>query len=515
MTLPADRRTRRRPAARRSASRDLRDLRVNWRDLDVEALSPRIGAAVFLVAGALGLVANAVMPAPGLDGAAVPAALVALAFGIIGCLAPWSRWRRRAQLAIPIGAFAIIAAGGLHGDVASAFLAILPLTFVFVGFSQRRGTSLALAPVAAVAILIGGRFHLTPIVIAALVFALPVSVFVGETLAQVERRRHRAERRIGRLLEAVRLLAAVTDEQTGAELVASLASELLEADAVAVYLADRAGSSAYRNRAPFGHPAVADAAPLVIDAKADPDLLRPGHITFLADASTTALLDSPGAAGRLRSAALLPLPGDGGGPLGVVLALWGSGMRALPHTVREAAELLSEEVGHMFRRVQRTAALAHDAETDPLTELANRRTFTRALETLRPGDAVVIVDLDHFKSVNDRFGHDVGDRTLRSLARCLQLVTRQVDCVSRYGGEEFALVLPGSGAEGARTALDRLRAAWASGGAVTTFSSGVAVHLPDEDAHATLRRADAALYSAKETGRDRDVVAPSGADITM
>ena len=74
----------------------------------------------------------------------------------------------------------------------------------------------------------------------------------------------------------------------------------------------------------------------------------------------------------------------------------------------------------MFSRLYEKAALAHDAETDPLTELANRRTFARALETLRPGDAVVIVDLDHFKSVNDRFGHQLGDRTLRTLAACLR-----------------------------------------------------------------------------------------------
>jgi diguanylate cyclase (GGDEF)-like protein len=504
----------RRRAASVSTMGRLRDLRVRSRDFDVAALSPRIASAVFLVAGILGLCVNALTPAAA-GATAVPAGLAAVGFGLVGVFAPWPRWDRRAQLAIPFAAFTIIAAGGLHGDVAGAFLAILSLPFVFVGFTQHRGTALAIAPFAALALVIGGRFHFTPLVIAALVFALPVSVFVGEAIAQVERRRARAERRIGRLLEAVRLLAAVPDEATGAVLVASLVSELLEADAVAVYLADRPGSGAFRNRASFGHPAVADAAPLVIDAKADPEPLRSTAATFVPDASSTPLLDAPGAAGRLRSAALLPLPGDDDQALGVVVAMWGAGLQRLSHNARQAAELLSAEAGHMFQRLQETAALAHDAETDPLTELANRRTFARALETLRGGDAVVIVDLDHFKSVNDRFGHQVGDRTLRTLARCLQRATRQVDCVARYGGEEFALVLPNSGAKGAQAVLDRVRSSWAAGGAVTTFSAGISVHEPDDDPHQTLRRADAALYCAKETGRDRDVLAPFGADVTM
>ena len=240
---------------------------VRWRDFDVAALSPRIASAVFLVAGILGLCVNALTPRRGRRHRRCPRRWPRSGSASPASFAPWPRWDRRAQLAIPFAAFTIIAAGGLHGDVAGAFLAILSLPFVFVGFTQRRGTALALAPFAALALVIGGRFHFTPLVIAALVFALPVSVFVGEAIAQVERRRARAERRIGRLLEAVRLLAAVPDEATGAVLVASLVSELLEADAVAVYLADRPGSGTFRNRASFGHPAVADAAPLVIDAK--------------------------------------------------------------------------------------------------------------------------------------------------------------------------------------------------------------------------------------------------------
>ena len=128
---------------------------------------------------------------------------------------------------------------------------------------------------------------------------------------------------------------------------------------------------------------------------------------------------------------------------------------------------------------------------------------------------MVIVDLDHFKSVNDRFGHQLGDRTLRTLAACLRHATRQVDCVARYGGEEFAMVLPAAGAEGAQAALERVRRNWSVRGAVTTFSSGIAVHEPGDDSHTTLRRADAALYNAKEQGRNQDVLSRARAEIAL
>ncbi len=169
----------------------------------------------------------------------------------------------------------------------------------------------------------------------------------------------------------------------------------------------------------------------------------------------------------------------------------------------------------MFRRLRDSAALTHDAHTDPLTQLANRRTFTRAMEVMQPRDALVIVDLDHFKTVNDRFGHQVGDETLRTLARCLRETARQIDCVARYGGEEFALVLPGAGAAGAQSMLARVHEVWNALHPTTTFSAGVAVHLPGQLPRETLRRADIALYEAKQAGRDRDVLATDATEVAL
>src|SRR5262249_42760732 len=155
-------------------------------------------------------------------------------------------------------------------------------------------------------------------------------------------------------------------------------------------------------------PALAEAAPLLLDAFGDESRRVRAGMTQL-------FRPKRGPAG-VRAAAIVPLPGRDLVPLGLVVAMWGTPKRRISEPTRQSAELLSEEAGRMFERLREKAALAYDAQTDPLTELANRRTFTRALETMQPGDALVIVDLDHFKEVNDRFGHPEGDRTLRDLA---------------------------------------------------------------------------------------------------
>ena len=483
-----------------------RDLRLSLTDIEPGELAPRAAAVVFLAAGLLALAVGLF----GLDGD-VPTigitAALATVFGSVCLLLPWQRWPVRAQLVIPLFAFAVFALGGVLAQGTPApYLAMLPLPFVFVGFTQPPGTSSLLAPIGAIALVVAGRFDISGVLVTTLLFALPMSVIVGEAIALAQARRARAEARVERLLEAVRVLARVDDARNGAHLVAALAAELLDADAVAVLLADRPTSRRYLNRAFFGHPALAEAAPLLLDGLGPDEILPKTSTQFLVDPAKVKSLAHSAAC--VRALAIVPLPGDGGATVGVVIAMWTASRRRLPASARQAAELLSEEAGRMFQRLWDTAALAHDAETDPLTQLANRRTFTRALQTMQPGDALVIVDLDHFKGVNDRYGHQAGDITLRLLARCLRETCRQVDCVARYGGEEFAVVLPDAGATGALTMLHRVRRAWEARNPMTMFSAGVAVHEESQSPRETLRQADAALYAAKEGGRNRDVLAP-------
>ena len=165
--------------------------------------------------------------------------------------------------------------------------------------------------------------------------------------------------------------------------------------------------------------------------------------------------------------------------------------------------------------VRLQAAVRALTVTDELTGLFNRRFFEQELR--READrarrfgrsvALVMIDVDHFKSYNDRFGHRAGDDALRGVAACLVgAAARRVDAVTRYGGEEFAVLLSETDAEGARFVAERIREVVAEHQEFLcplTVSAGVAALAGEEaDSEALVVRADAALYSAKREGRNR------------
>ena len=166
-----------------------------------------------------------------------------------------------------------------------------------------------------------------------------------------------------------------------------------------------------------------------------------------------------------------------------------------------------------------------DASHDPLTALANRRSAVRRLEAeranaLRHGDplSVLMIDLDHFKRVNDRWGHAGGDLVLVATAQVLRDELRGADLGSRHGGEEFLAILPATGpdqaldvAERIRAHIARLRVVLPGATATITASVGIATFEAGESVTALIERADAALYRAKAGGRNR-VAAATPAD---
>lgn len=164
-----------------------------------------------------------------------------------------------------------------------------------------------------------------------------------------------------------------------------------------------------------------------------------------------------------------------------------------------------------------TNELRQLAEIDSLTSIFNRRAFFTLLnkalhqsQRTGMGLAVLVVDLDHFKSINDTYGHQGGDEVLRHFVQTATQCLRQQDVMGRLGGEEFAIFLPGVDAKGAQVVAERLRAAVASrpaalqqGSHALTISLGLTLCVPGDTPDTALHRADQAMYQAKERGRNR------------
>jgi diguanylate cyclase (GGDEF)-like protein len=176
------------------------------------------------------------------------------------------------------------------------------------------------------------------------------------------------------------------------------------------------------------------------------------------------------------------------------------------------------------RLVRMVGGLQKLAERDPLTGLANRRRLIaagqeehRRARRLDHPLAALMLDLDRFKRVNDRYGHGAGDDVLREVARRIQDAVREIDLPARYGGEEFAVLLPDTRLEKAQEVAERIRQAVGDapidtrrGALAVTVSAGVAVLGEQGDLAALIEAADGALYAAKAAGRNRvSVAAPA------
>lgn len=185
----------------------------------------------------------------------------------------------------------------------------------------------------------------------------------------------------------------------------------------------------------------------------------------------------------------------------------------------DGLELVARQLGARVGMISSMAQTQRQADTDPLTGLANRRRLDNDVRELTLDStpyALVLADLDHFKQLNDTHGHEMGDRALRLFARVLSRNMRTGDLVARYGGEEFVVICPNSTAAAAADAFDRVRlelAVAVADGRTPTFtvSAGVADTTRCGDFEQLMRTADDLLLTAKRNGRNQtllDVTTP-------
>jgi len=273
-------------------------------------------------------------------------------------------------------------------------------------------------------------------------------------------------------------------------------------------------------------------------------ILRPQEPLIVHDAREDArFFDNPSVTGDpgLRFYAGVPLLGTEGLPLGTLCVMDTEPRNLAPFQI-EALQALSRQVSRLLqlrkvsrelnmhledRRWYETQLLQYQAEletqnadlteqtrTDALTGLQNRRAFAAALDAaLAEGRAcsVALLDVDHFKTVNDVHGHGVGDRVLAEIAAQLRATSGGHGLIARYGGEEFVWLLVETPAAQAELSCDYLCQAVrdATMALPVTISIGLAHARPGETAASLVERADAALYAAKRGGRDRVEVAPA------
>lgn len=210
----------------------------------------------------------------------------------------------------------------------------------------------------------------------------------------------------------------------------------------------------------------------------------------------------------------------------VLVLVFGTGIERMPDRLSFAATaalvvILAAISAYQVERQRCALELA--AATDALTGVGNRRKMDADLRQAAelaargsPLPAVLVLDIDHFKSINDRFGHEAGDRVLSEFAQLISHAVRQSDRVYRMGGEEFLVLLPMVDPNGLDVVAEKLRRCieanlrWAGG--TVTCSLGAALHQRGESVDAWVGRADKALYQAKQDGRNRFCIAPWSPD---
>ncbi|WP_432543944.1 diguanylate cyclase domain-containing protein [Kineococcus sp. SYSU DK002] len=313
--------------------------------------------------------------------------------------------------------------------------------------------------------------------------------------------------RVERLAAASRAVLTADDPRRA---VCAAAVEIAGADGA--FLAQPDGSGRLVSTATAGLP---DGFAVDLDVRGDVSLTLTSYLScrplFVPDVPS-----HPGASSALvagcgsASGAWQPVVDADGRVLGVLAVIWHEPLSGLDPTTAAVLTGLAAEAAHAFSRADLLAQLARAADHDALTGVVNRRRWDELArqEVARAGQTgtaltFAMLDLDHFKRYNDTRGHLAGDELLREFARAAGAQLREGDTLARWGGEEFALMLPGCTGDDAVDVVDRIRSVVPDG---QTCTAGVCQWVPGEEPEEAIARADRALYRGKLT-RDSTVVA--------
>ncbi len=361
---------------------------------------------------------------------------------------------------------------------------ILAINSVGVGVIYGRGLPLAITALTGAGLLIASEQGWLATQSAAIWLGTPIVAILGELAVQTQphlaQERLSAAKNLNRTLTEFRRPRSISDAATG---IAKATERLLNPAYVTVVLAgpDMELVTAKGGTALDATTKKPDSktAQLVVDAigGAKPEVI---------DYDGNALL-------------VCPIP-SADRPAGAVVAY--PFPQADPEFLTETASLFSIQIGMAIQHLYEFDALEKAARTDELTGLGNRKHANELVSALRGGDALILLDLDGFKAVNDSLGHPAGDQVLRDLSKHLQSCLRDSDTSARLGGDEFLVVAKRAFADPEAVAR-RILTGWNTPERNTTLSIGIALHDAEVEPQQTYKRADEALYEAKSAGKNQ------------
>lgn len=396
---------------------------------------------------------------------------------------------------LPAGAVIVgIAIAVAFGDAAVSTYAPVGLSImvssilVYVGFVLPPGWAIVVSPLLLAGLFLSKIKEPERITLALPFLAVPVAVMVAELVSMLtdraERDAFRSDvrlRRLTQLEEVLRRFRRPGSIEQAAHQVAEAALQIFDVERSTVVLRNSAGELIPVSIGP--------------SSKNEPDSATAGLVADAINGDEPRIVPT----GTNGDMLVLPLPAAEA-PAGAVLVY------PVPRDdtvfTLDLARLFGVQVGIAIEHLYVIDQLARASTQDALTGIGNRRHADMLIGSLQPGDALVLLDLDHLKTVNDTLGHPAGDQVLQALADHLRDCLRDSDMSARLGGDEFLIVARRAHSDPLAVA-NRVLDGWEGKGGLTTLSAGVALHEQATASELTFDRADSALYQAKAAGKDQ------------